>query len=165
VSVEEAAAVSTDERQRCADLLYREAALLDARELRAWLDLFAKTSTYWVPLLERYSDPDAELNLVYDDRSRLGERIDRLESGIAHAQDPPSRTVRTIANIVVSRRDFGYRCESAFMLYELRGGDVQLLAGRYVHDLESTADGLRIRHKMVELVNRTEPFFNLSFVL
>ena len=45
------------------------------------------------------------------------------------------------------------------------GGDVQLLAGRYVHDLETTAAGLRIRHKLVELVNRTEPFFNLSFVL
>jgi benzoate/toluate 1,2-dioxygenase beta subunit len=165
VTVEEATAVSADERQRCADLLYREAALLDARELRAWLDLFAESLTYWVPLLERYSDPDAELNLVYDDRSRLAERIDRLESGIAYAQDPPSRTVRTIANILVARRDFGYRCESAFMLYELRNGDVQILAGRYVHELEFTAAGLRIRYKMVELVNRTEPFFNLSFVL
>ena len=165
MTIDGLAGASTGDRQRCADLLFREAALLDARQLRDWLELFAETATYWVPLLENYSDPNAELNLVYDDRSRLAERIDRLESGSAYAQDPPSRTVRTVANIVVTPCDFGFRCESAFMLYELRGGDVQLLAGRYVHELETTPAGLRIRHKLVELVNRTEPFLNLSFVL
>ncbi len=166
MTIDGLAGASTGDRQRCADLLFREAALLDARQLRDWLELFAETATYWVPLLENYSDPNAELNLVYDDRSRLAERIDRLESGSAYAQDPPSRTVRSIA---------GFRFEAAgadevivrstFILLEVRSGRQQTYGGRYTHRLRGTPEQLRIVQKTVELVNSEEPFGNMTFLL
>lgn len=160
-----AANVTADEERACIELLNREARHLDRRELRAWLALYAEDAQYWVPLLEHYSDPDAELNIIFDDRSRLEGRVDRLEGGLAYAQDPPSRTARMLGSVLVSRTADGFATEAVFFLYEMRLGVSQVLAGRYFHDLIATPDGLRIRRKTVELVNRTESFANLTFVL
>jgi 3-phenylpropionate/cinnamic acid dioxygenase small subunit len=165
VSTEASIAVSTDDYRRCAEFLYREAAALDRGDLRSWLALFADDAIYWIPLRESYGDPEAELNIVYDDLGRLRERVERLTSGIAYAQDPPSRTARALSNVTVERTEDGFAAEAVFVLYELRDGETQLLAGRYRHDLRSVGGDLRIRRKVVELVNRTEPFFNLSFIL
>jgi benzoate/toluate 1,2-dioxygenase beta subunit len=159
------ATVSPEEVQSCAELLYREARHLDRVELAAWLELFTDDALYWVPLREDYRDPDTELNIIYDDRQRLAGRIGRLQSGVAYAQDPPSRTARVLGNLQVERRPDGYATETAFILYELRAGETQLLAGRYFHELLTTPGGLQIRRKVVELVNRTEPLFNITFIL
>lgn len=158
-------AVSVDEERLCAELLFREARYLDCGELTVWLALFTADAQYWVPLLERYSDPDAELNIIFDDRSRLEGRIGRLVGDFAYAQDPPSRTTRVLGNVTVARSERGYATECAFILYELRLGLTQLFAGRYFHELVPSAAGLQIRRKTVELVNRTESFANLTFVL
>jgi benzoate/toluate 1,2-dioxygenase beta subunit len=157
--------VSADEYRACADFLYREARLLDRRDLQAWLDLFTEDAQYWVPLREAYRDPDAELNIIFDDRQRLAGRVGRLESGVAYAQDPPSRTARLLGNITVDRAGGGFATEATFFLYELRAGETQILAGRYLHELVPAGASLRIRRKTVELVNRAEPLFNLTFVL
>jgi benzoate/toluate 1,2-dioxygenase subunit beta len=166
VTVERRAApVSADEYRDCTDLLYREARHLDRGELRAWLDLFTGDAQYWVPLREDYRDPDSELNIIFDDKSRLLGRIERLESGVAYAQDPPSRTARVLGNVMAERVPGGFATEAAFVLYELRLGVTQIFAGRYFHQLVPLENGLRIRRKTVELVNRTESFSNLTFVI
>lgn len=157
--------VSADEFRTCSDFLYREARLLDRRELQAWLALFTDDAQYWVPLREDYRDADAELNIIFDDRQRLAGRIGRLESGVAYAQDPPSRTARLLGNVTVERAGAGFTTEATFFLYELRAGETQIFAGRYLHELIEDGAGLRIRRKTVELVNRAEPMFNLTFVL
>ncbi len=160
-----ATVVSAEEQHACVELLHREARHLDRREFRDWLALFTDDAWYWVPLLEDYRDPDAELNIIYDDRSRLEGRVSRLEGGFAYAQDPPSRTARMLGNVLVTRTAGGFATETVFFLYELRLGVTQILAGRYFHELVPTSDGLRIRRKTIELVNRTESFGNLTFVL
>lgn len=157
--------VSSDEYRACTELLYLEARLLDRGELRAWLDLYTADAQYWVPLLEDYHDPHRELNIIFDDKARLEGRVGRLLGGYAYAQDPPSRTARVLGNVTVERAEVGYVTEAAFVLYELRLGVAQVLAGRYFHVLVATEEGLRIRRKTVELVNRTESFANLTFVL
>ena len=68
-------------------------------------------------------------------------------------------------HVVASRSRVGGRAAAVFFLYELRLGVSQILAGRYFHQLVPTGDGLRIRRKTIELVNRTESFGNLTFVL
>jgi len=82
-----------------------------------------------VPLREGQADPHTELNIVYDDLARMRDRIVRLTGAFAHAQDPPSRTVRSIA---------GFRFEAAgadevivrstFILLEVRSGRQQRTA-------------------------------------
>ena len=159
------APLTAEERQRCTDLLFHEARLLDRRAYAEWLDLLDDEIIYWVPLGETYRDPDAELNIAYDDRTRLEARVERLTSGMAWAQSPPSRTARLVSNVVVVRTASGYASEATFVLYELRNGETQILAGRFLHELVARGGNLKIRRKTIELVTRTEPLFNVSFIL
>jgi 3-phenylpropionate/cinnamic acid dioxygenase small subunit len=160
---------SAEETHRCAQFLFREAALLDGGDHAGWLKLLAPDVVYWVPLLSDYRGPEDELNIVYDDLSKINDRLERLSGGYAFAQDPPSRTTRIIGNVRAWRNGDGFTTESAFVLHELRpeATPVQTLAGRYLHELQAD-DGdaaFLIRRKTIELVNRTESFGNLAFIL
>jgi 3-phenylpropionate/cinnamic acid dioxygenase small subunit len=160
------ARVSAELRAAAEELVLEEAARIDARRYEAWLELFAVDAEYWVPLRENQPDPHTELNIVYDDLARMRDRIVRLTGAFAHAQDPPSRTVRSIA---------GFRYEAAgenevivrstFVLLEVRSGRQQTYGGRYTHRLRGTPASLLIVQKTVELVNSEEPFGNMTFLL
>jgi 3-phenylpropionate/cinnamic acid dioxygenase small subunit len=160
---------SAEETHRCAQFLFHEAALLDGRDHTGWANLLAPEILYWVPLLSDCQNPEDELNLVYDDLSKINDRLERLSGGYAFAQDPPSRTTRIIGNVRAWHNDAGFTTESAFVLHELRPEvtPVQTLAGRYVHELQAddSEAGFAIRRKTIELVNRTESFGSLAFIL
>jgi 3-phenylpropionate/cinnamic acid dioxygenase small subunit len=169
ITAETAQLATADETYRCAQFLFLEAALLDRSEFERWSELLAPDVVYWVPLLDDYRDPEDELNLVYDNLSKIEDRLERLAGGYAFAQDPPSRTTRIIGNVRAWPNDGGFTTEAAFVLHELRpeASPMQTLCGRYLHDLRiaDTPAGFVIRHKTIELVNRTESFGNLTFVL
>lgn len=156
-----------EQREACTELLYREAELLDTRQYRAWLDLFGPEAIYWIPLREGQTDPENELNIVYDDRNRMEDRVDRLESGFAYAQEPPSRTARVIANVRVMPEDgSGALCvRSAFTLVEVRAGRQHVLGGHYLHRLGWVDGRLLILSKRADLVNSEEPLDNLTFLV
>jgi len=156
---------SAEESRRCEQFLFREAALLDRGRLQDWIALFERDAIYWVPLLQSYGDRDNELNIILDDYPKLVDRVMRLESGLAFAQDPPSQTTRVLSNVVVERTSGGFTTEAAFVLYEFRAGATQILAGRYLHELRADTGGLTIASKTVELTNRTDFLANLTFIL
>jgi 3-phenylpropionate/cinnamic acid dioxygenase small subunit len=99
--------------------LYREARLLDERRFDQWLDLFTDDLRYWmagrsnrypkrskaIAILDpaRYVEEDVlgddDLAILDEDKATLGARIARLDTGMAWAEDPPSRTRHFIANI------------------------------------------------------------------
>jgi 3-phenylpropionate/cinnamic acid dioxygenase small subunit len=146
--------------------LYWEALLLDQGRLREWLALFHPDTTYWVPLVPSAVSPDDQLNLVYDDLRLLEERVYRLETGGAHAQDPPSRTVRAVSNVLVDRGAADQHVvRSVFTLHESRPSASRLLLGRYTHRLVETADGLLILHKRIDLAGADGFLARLSFLL
>ena len=159
--------VSGEDREACVELVFLEAELLDARRFQDWLALFSKDATYWVPLREGQTDPEGELNIVYDDRNRLEDRVYRLESGFALAQDPLSRTARVISNFRVNAEDGSdlLTVRSTFVIVEVRPGRQQVLGGRYTHHLRKEGDELTIVLKRVDLVNSEEPLSNLTFIL
>lgn len=154
--------------------LYREAALLDERRYREWLELFTDDATYWVPQAGG-EDPKRLVSISYDDRRRLEERVLRLEGGFAFAQDPPSRTCRVVGNVVLDDTGEGAEQEegdlpvsSNLMVAELRRAEQTVYAGRVEHRLvrEDGGDGnLRIRRKVIRLINSDAPLGNLSFLL
>jgi 3-phenylpropionate/cinnamic acid dioxygenase small subunit len=102
--------------------LYREARLLDERRFHDWLDLFTDDVRYWMSTRSnRYPraskaiailDParlpnddateDDALAILDETKATLARRIARLETGMAWAEDPPSRTRHFIANIEVA---------------------------------------------------------------
>lgn len=148
-----------------AEFLYREAALLDSRSFGAWLELYAPDATYSVPQDPR-SDPVHRVSLLHEDRRRLGERIKRLESGFAYAQEPASRTVHLVGNVRVADRSEGLLAVSSnLVVTEARRGRQNVYAGEVDHRLRRTESGFSIVCKEIRLVNSDFPLGNLTFLL
>ncbi len=123
--------------------LYREARLLDQREFHQWLDLFTDDLRYWMPMkTNRYptasksivildggrheeGDLSKEGDLAFMDESKdsLAKRIARLDTGMAWAEDPPSRTRHFISNIEVhpGERESELKVYCNFIMYRSRG--------------------------------------------
>lgn len=153
-------------RPEAEDILYREARLLDDQRYSDWLEMLAEKVSYWVPCNGDGTDPNREVTLVFDDRERLNDRINRLSSGLVHAQSPPSKTKRIISNVEIEESDDDSATVlSAFMMYELRRGKERIFAGRYEHRLQATAGQWKIASKKAVLVNNDEVIDNLTFIV
>jgi len=93
--------------------LFYEARLLDEARYDDWLTLFTEDVRYWMPIRETNDTllsgvrSDVEMALFDDDKAFLRARIQRLHTGLAHAETPPSRTRRFISNIEITARDDG----------------------------------------------------------
>jgi 3-phenylpropionate/cinnamic acid dioxygenase small subunit len=145
--------------------LFREAELLDSGDLDAWLALFAQDATYWVPSGGDDVDPMRRVSIVYDRLPQLRERVWRLRSGVAHAQEPPSRTVHLVSNVVAEADEDRIHARSAFIVAEFRRGRRHVHAGRYRHELRRTDAGFAIVAKKAELVDNDGYLGNLSILL
>src|SRR5471030_20246 len=89
-------------RELVESFLYREARLMDEHRYDEWLTLWAaEASYYWVPCNDDDIDPTREVSIIYDDRERLAQRVDRLMSGSVLAQDPKPRMRRVVSNIEI----------------------------------------------------------------
>lgn len=153
-------------RQQVEEFLYREARLLDDGRFQEWLELFDDEAVYWVPYKHQDADPRRDVSIIYDDRARMGERVQRLLSGNAHSQDPPSVTRRIVGNVEIeSEEDGRITVSSNFIIAEFRHDQQNVYAGRYEHEIDTSGAQWRIRRKKVELVNSTQPQGNLSFML
>jgi 3-phenylpropionate/cinnamic acid dioxygenase small subunit len=146
------------------EFLYHEAQLLDERRFDDWLALFTDDAVYWIP---QGDDADAvhRVSLAYDDRRRLRERVLRLESGFAHAQDPPSRTCHVVGNVRVRDADGELDVASSLIVAEVRRNAQTIYAGHVEHRLLPDGEGYRIRRKVVRLVNSDVPLGNVSFLI
>lgn len=149
------------------ELLYQEAALADAHEFNRWFALWTEKLIYWVPCNSDDISPDRQVSLIYDDRSRLEERLFRLQTKHAHAQSPKSRLSRTIGNVTLGEFDPGKGGEvhSRFFLAEVRMDRTTVWAGRQVHILERVDGKWKIREKHVFLANNDSIMGNLTFLI
>jgi 3-phenylpropionate/cinnamic acid dioxygenase small subunit len=163
--------LTRDEAER---LLFEEARLLDERRLQEWLELFAPDAIYWVPIDDE-RDPGEEPSIIYDDRTRMEERVFRLLDTPAHSQMPPSRTQHDISNVeIVDGGENGsahIRCN--LTLHEVRIGDPaqvgladrRVFAGRCEYVLEQHNGAWKIARKVVNLLDRELPHYNLTFII
>src|SRR5262250_1937383 len=128
----------------------REAWLLDERKFTEWLDLFTEDVLYFMPrrknVLRRESHrevtPLGDLAILEEDKRYLEMRVARLETGMAWAEDPPSRTRHLIGNLVVDPREGGLvHAKTAFIAYRSHlETDQQIFAGSR-EDVLRPADG------------------------
>ena len=153
-------------RSEAEDLLYREARLLDDLRHQEWLAMLDENATYWIPCNGEGTDPNREISLVFDDKHRLTDRIGRLQSGLAHAQNPPSKTKRLVSNVQIENAtENTATILSGFILYELRRGKERVFAGRYEHRLHLVDGTWKIASKKVVLMNKDEVIDNLTFIV
>jgi 3-phenylpropionate/cinnamic acid dioxygenase small subunit len=128
----------------------REAWLLDERKFYEWLQLFTDDVLYFMPRrknvlrreLGRELTPLGDLAILEEDKRYLEMRVARLETGMAWAEDPPSRTRHLIGNLEATPREGGeVAARTAFLVYRSHlETDHQLLSG-YREDVLRKIDG------------------------
>lgn len=104
------------QREEVVSLLHHEARLLDERRFDEWLQLLTDDVVYLmavrntlyttdsraITLLEGSASKQSEpLVFLEEDKSSLAMRIARLQTGMAWAEEPASRTRRLVSNIEV----------------------------------------------------------------
>jgi p-cumate 2,3-dioxygenase subunit beta len=156
-------------RAEIEDLFYHEAELLDGWKLDDWLALMTDDATYYVPPNDK---PDADhrftLFTIADDIVRLRERIVRLKDPNCHAEYPPSRTRRLIANVRVTGVDGDTISASAnFSIHRYRrGGAHQEFVGRYRYKLRRVSGKLKIAERRAILdAEELGALGSVSFIL
>ena len=98
-------------RHEFEDHLYHEAWLLDSDRLEEWLDLFADSVHYWAPVRANVGrgkeDFTQQHRLTYfdDDKNSLTLRVQRVRTGVAHADEPPSRVRHFVSNVRILDTD------------------------------------------------------------
>ncbi len=154
------------DRHKIESFLYREARLMDTHAYDEWLALWTDDALYWVPCNQDEIDPERHVSIVYEDRARLEDRIERLKSGAAYAQDPKSRLSRVVSNIEFEdENETEPIVHSTFNLTALRRGRMDIFAGRAIHKLRPDGDSFRIAYKKVLLINNDEVIHNLTFLI
>ena len=106
---------------------FYEARLLDDRRLNDWLDLLTDDILYFMPrrknVMRRESEREftgpGEMNFFEDDKELMKVRVSRLETDMAWAEDPPSRTTHLISNLMVAPGENGeVNTQTAFVVYK-----------------------------------------------
>ena len=154
--------------------LYREARLLDDRQLHQWLELLTDDIKYWMPIRSnrypanskaisimdgsRYEEDDLskedELALMDENKDSLQRRVDRLDTGMAWAEDPPSRTRHFVSNVEVQPgdRDGELKVYSNFIMYRTRAETEQdFYVGRREDVLRRVGGDFKIAYRKVTL--------------
>ena len=116
-----------------------EAELLDGGRFADWLEMLADGLRYWAPVRTNRLRRQQALAVhapgeaaFYDEtKESLAWRIRRYDSGMAWAEDPPSRTRHLVTNIAAREREDGLlQVSSAFLCYRNRlHTEVDLYAG------------------------------------
>jgi 3-phenylpropionate/cinnamic acid dioxygenase small subunit len=118
---------------------FLEAEFLDDGRFADWLEMLADDLHYWAPTRSNRLRRQQALAIsapgeaaFYDEtKESLAWRIRRYDSGMAWAEDPPSRTRHLISNISARERTDGLlQVRSAFLVYRNRlQTEVDLYAG------------------------------------
>ena len=166
--------ITPDLLREVEQFLYREARLLDNRHYHQWTELLAEDLRYWMPMRSnRYpanskaiasldeaqqethdlTEPH-ELAVMDETRDSLIRRIERLDSGFAWAEDPPSRTRHFISNVELEPADNPGEVKvfSNFIMYRTRGErEEDFYVGSREDVLRRTADSWLIVYRKVVL--------------
>jgi len=159
---------------------YEEAELLDDGRFADWLELLADDVDYWMPTRTNRLRRQQALSIAargeaafYDEtKESLAWRIRRFDSGMAWAEDPPSRTRHLVTNVVAHHVDrdvqAGFTADdlevrSAFLVYRNRlEREENIFAGRRVDILLRTDEGLRVARRVILLDQNVLQAKNIS---
>ncbi len=149
-------------RRHIERFLYREALLLDERRFDEWLTLFTEDAHYWMPV--RRDKPrkagddefttESELAFFDETKDSLTRRVAKLATGLAWAEEPPSRTRHLITNVDADEGDTAAEVVvgSNFIVYRTRLESKQdLFVGRREDTLRRSSDSWQIARRKIML--------------
>jgi len=140
--------------------LYAEAELLDAGRFAEWLELLAEDLSYRLPIRLNRAKSDgtdaSDTTEIYSDTlPSLKLRVQRLGTGFAWAETPPSRTRHLVSNVRVRAMDdpSEYEVRSYFLVYRNRLNDpkAEIFCGERRDVLRNTDVGWRLAKRAILL--------------
>jgi benzoate/toluate 1,2-dioxygenase beta subunit len=151
--------MSTVDKARVSDFLYRESRLLDDEAWDEWLSCYDRNAVFWMPSWDDddtlVSDPQREISLIYyPSRQGLEDRVFRIKTERSSATMPSTRTSHNISNVEVENEEQGV-CTVRFNWHTLshryKANFSHFGMSRYVIDFSNEAP--RILNKYVVLKN------------
>ena len=171
-------ALATVEQQHAVEqFLFREAELLDTWRLRDWLGMLTDDVTYRVPIRihkevgdtgDRVTGVMADSFHLDESRTSLEMRVERIETGFAWAEEPPTRTRHLVGNVRIGDEDDrGLAVRSNLLLYHTRWDrpEYTVLSAERHDVLRQDGDRWLLAHRWAVLDNTVVPTLNLSFFL
>ncbi|QPK79117.1 aromatic-ring-hydroxylating dioxygenase subunit beta [Corynebacterium lizhenjunii] len=119
-----------EDTHKISRFLYDEAELVDNMLFEDWLDCMHDDVDYWAPVRENRVARERKEEFyprgtsVYFEESKafLAQRVFRLNTHMAWAEEPPSRSRHLVTNIRVDQRSDGnFNARSNFFIYRSRG--------------------------------------------
>ena len=146
--------------------VYREARLQDEHRYDEWEALWTDDGVYWVPANGEGGDPEQEMSIIYDNRSRIALRIRQFHTGKRYSQTPKSRLRRVVSNIEILSDDGGeLTVGSNALIFESHVRGDTLWAARNEYRLRRDGDALKMAFKKVVLVNNQTALWSMAFLI
>jgi 3-phenylpropionate/cinnamic acid dioxygenase small subunit len=146
--------------------LYREARLADERLYRDWENLWAHDGVYWVPANRGDIDPEREMSIIYDNRSRISLRVNQFYTGKRYAAESESTLRRVVSNIeLLEVRGEEVRVASNAVIFESTQRQDNIWGSRNEHLLRKVDNQWQIVFKKVTLVNCDKALDNITFLI
>ena len=162
-------AVDTAARQLLDEVtqwVYREARLQDEHRYDEWEALWTDDGIYWIPANGEGGDPEQEMSIVYDNRSRIALRIRQFHTGKRYSQTPKSRLRRVVSNIEILSDDGGeLTVGSNALIFESHVRGDTLWAARNEYRLRREGNALKMAFKKVVLVNSQTALWSMAFLI
>ncbi len=146
--------------------LYKEARLCDERLYSAWEELWEDDAVYWVPANDSDIDPETEMSIIYDNRSRIALRVNQFYTGKRYAAEAESKLRRVISNVeLLSVKEAEVSVASNMVIYESTHRQDNVWGARCEHVIRKKESGWMIAYKKVTLVNCDKALDNITFLI
>lgn len=157
----------TDSRvMRAIQLIWTEAAVLDAKDYPAWEEMFTDDGLYVIPIDPDTDDFAASLNMVYDDTRMRRLRVQRMMQGYAPSAVAAARTVRIVSRFTVEEvSDDAVVVRSAQILNSFKRNSFSTIGAELTHRIALADDGDKIALKVARLIDSEDAVSASGYLL
>ena len=135
-------------------------------EYRDWEALWTDDGVYWVPANGSDIDPETEMSIIYDNRSRIKLRVNQYYTGKRFAAEPQSKLRRVVSNCeIISNEGDEIKVASNAIIFESNDRLDTVWASRNEHILRRVDGELKMSKKKVVLVNNEKALDTMSFII
>jgi 3-phenylpropionate/cinnamic acid dioxygenase small subunit len=152
---------------RAVALIWREAALLDAKDYLQWESMYTDDARYVVPIDPDTEDFESSLNMVYDDKRMRRLRVERILQGYSPSAVAAARTVRVVSRFTVESVDDDIvTLKSAQILSAFKRDKFSTIGAELTHQVSLEDDGVdKIALKVARLIDSEDAVGAFGFLL
>ena len=146
--------------------IFLESRLQDEHQYDDWEDLWTDDGVYWIPANGMATDPEQEMSIIYDNRSRIALRVRQFHTGRRYAQEPQSGVRRVTSNIEVQTLENGeIEATANAVIFEANLRGEFTWACKYIYRLRRFENGFKMAKKTVLLANNDKALYTLAFLV